>query len=367
MPKPQFKVGIKNKVTNSVDSGVLELYFLDVIEDCLVYDWWTGMVYETNTVADLINQVKNEKPTTIKCYIDSLGGDLGIAMSIYNFLKNYPAKVEVEITGMCMSAATVIAAAASKGKLTAPRNSFYVIHEASAEACGTAKDMREMADIVDRYTSQVADILSLRNTMGMSADAVAALWADGDCWMTGQEACDAGFIDSTYNGVSVTNRLKDAVAIYNNVTEADLMARIKAFEPVENTDEEQQYNDAESIKNVLNNFLMKVKNIADKFSGAIKNVGVTNKGEVLDLHTALAEPVTNMLNELEGEINTELDTLRNSNTTLSEANTALTAKLETLEATVANLVADAKKGKGGPSNAGDDDKPVKAFGRGITK
>lgn len=369
MPKAQFKIGIKNSVSGSYNSDgtTLELYFLDCIENTETYDWYTGEEIEISAVDQVVNAVKMYNPSTVKCYIDSLGGDLNIAMAIYNFLKNCKAKVEVEIIGMCMSAATIIAMSASKGKLRMPRNSFFVIHEASSEACGTAEDMRQAAELIDRYTAQVADILAQRNSKGMTAEAVAALWAGGDYWMTGQEAYDMGFVDEVYNSsVSATNRVKEAATIYNNVTEEALMERIKGFEPVTGDDIPEPEH-TESIKNVLNDFIMKVKNIAEKFTGAIKNTGAANKGEAIDLHAVLAEPVTNMLNELETEINTEMETLRSDNEALKNDNAALKTKLETLETSVSNLVAEATKGKGSASSVSNSGENVKTFGSGRVK
>lgn len=362
MPKSQFKVAIKNRVnvTNAVD-GALELYFLDEIADTVTYDWFCGYV-ETDMVADTIAQVKNFNPSRIICYIDSCGGDLGIAISLYNFLKNYNAKVEVEIIGMCMSAATIIAAAASKGKLRAPKNSFYVIHQASGCTEGTSDEIRQYADVVDRYTEQVADILSQRNTKGMTAEAVAALWAAGDCWMTGGEAFDAGFVDEVYNGeaINVTNCITAAKKVYNNIPE-----RILAMQAEQQTTE--TAGDTPSIANDLKKLFMDFKGAITNFVKDIKDVKTpTNSSNApIDFAGVLEAPITNMVNTLHTEITNEISGIEERVTNILEGK--YNAKLESMEKTITDLQADIVSGKGGeakPKNSGDAPAP---FGYAVNK
>jgi ATP-dependent Clp endopeptidase proteolytic subunit ClpP len=186
-------------IRNLADSSTLELYFLDIIQD--TYDWWTGM--QISKVQEIIDQVNTYKPSKIVCFIDSVGGDAQTGMSIYNFLKLYNAKIEVRIIGLAASIAAIIACAASKGKLFIARNGFMMIHKAEGMAWGTSDELRQAAELVDKYTGQCADILSQRT--GKTVDEINGLMAEGDYWMTGQEAKDQGFCDDTFNDVEVVN------------------------------------------------------------------------------------------------------------------------------------------------------------------
>ncbi len=200
-------------IRNQADGTNLELYFLDIIED--KYDWWSGE--STSTVQQTINQVNLYKPKKITVIIDSVGGDLQIALSLYNFLKNHDAKIEVEIIGLAASAATVLAMAANPGKLKIARNAFFMIHRASAVVAGTAEEIRQGAAMVDIYDRQAVDVYSQRT--GKTAEEINALLDNGHYWMTGQDAVDQGFADAIINEatpvISIAARANELSAFSN--------------------------------------------------------------------------------------------------------------------------------------------------------
>jgi ATP-dependent Clp protease protease subunit len=191
-------------IKNQADTATLELFFLDIIQDS--FDWFTGV---TSPVQDVIDKVNFYKPSTIKVVIDSDGGDAQKGIAIYNFLKRYDAKVEVEIIGLAASIASVIAMAANKGKLRIAKNAFMMIHNAEGVVAGTSDDIRKGADLVDLYTSQIVDIYVQRT--GKTAEEIAALMTNGDYWMTGEQAVEQGFADATFNDntnvISIAARL----------------------------------------------------------------------------------------------------------------------------------------------------------------
>lgn len=143
MENQKSYVGIKN----SVEDSTLELCFTDYIYDGL--DWNT--YEEINLVQNMINKIRAAKPTKINVTINSLGGDVMIGLAIYNFLKNYNAKVQVEIIGFAASIASIIAMSASKGKLKIAKNGFMIIHAASSVIVGNAKELRDQAETLDRF------------------------------------------------------------------------------------------------------------------------------------------------------------------------------------------------------------------------
>src|SRR5690606_20606777 len=151
------------------NSNTLELYFLDDIYN--KYDWWTDTV--SSMVNDVVQQVRERSPKTIKLIIDSQGGDASIGLAIYNFLKHYGAKVETDVIGMAGSIASVIAMAANKGKLRMARNAFMVIHKAWGGGIGNSNDLRAAADVVDKYTAQIVDVYSQRTSK--SAEEISSL------------------------------------------------------------------------------------------------------------------------------------------------------------------------------------------------
>lgn len=215
-------------IRNQTDSNTLELHFLDVIQDS--FDWFSGMTY--SKVQEIINQVNAYQPSKILCIIDSIGGDAQTGLSIYNYLKHSNAKVEVEVIGLAGSIASVVAMAANKGKLRMAKNAFMMIHKAEGGVLGTADEVRQGADIIQKYDDQIADIYSQR--LGKPVDEIKALYANGDYWMTGEEAVAQGFADAIFNetiNIQVAARLD--IKDYTNIPEA-----IKAqLEPAEAEDD----------------------------------------------------------------------------------------------------------------------------------
>jgi ATP-dependent Clp protease, protease subunit len=199
-------------IRNSVDSSTLELYFTDFIFDG--FDWNT--FEEINMVQDMIDKINAAKPSKINVTINSLGGDVMIGLAIYNFLKNYNAKVQVDIIGFAASIASIIAMSASKGKLRIAKNGFMIIHSASSGLYGNAKELRDQAAVLDKISGEMAEIYAFRS--GKEASYFTALWADGgDVWLTGQEAKDMGLADETLNGVAMSAKLNLEAFGFKNI------------------------------------------------------------------------------------------------------------------------------------------------------
>ena len=73
-----------------------------------------------------------------------------------------------------------------------------MIHNAWAHASGEAADLRKVADELDRLGGQMAEIYAWRT--GVEMDVVRAMM-DAETWMSGEEACAAGFADELVDGV----------------------------------------------------------------------------------------------------------------------------------------------------------------------
>jgi ATP-dependent Clp endopeptidase proteolytic subunit ClpP len=184
-------IGIKNEASSST----LELHFLSAIYD--TYNWWTGE--QVNMVEDTINQIKTANPSKIKCIINSGGGDLTIGLAIYNFLKSYDAKVETEIIGMAGSTASILALAAKKGKCKMCKNAFLMIHQGTTGAYGKSDEIRNTADVLDKYNDQLYTIYADKS--GKTKEEFKTLLASGDVWLTANEALEMGLVDEIINDV----------------------------------------------------------------------------------------------------------------------------------------------------------------------
>lgn len=289
---PQFKVGIN--VANDAMAGtekVCELYFTDAIYNKVNY--WTGE--EQSMLADVIKQVNEIKPTKIIQYIDSWGGSAPVGFGIYNYLKGHTAKVETKILNNCASIATVMSSAGNKGKITMPRNGMMVIHQAQNSAQGTAADLREAADVCDKYTENVLDVYVQNNRKGKTHDELYNLIKDGDYWMTGTEAKEMGFVDDCYNdaSITITNSIALAKTVYNNIPQR-ILAMAEAEVPTK---------DDNLFTRITNFFSMKVDEIVAKFKADLPNNDVVGTGDsAINLVAMLEEPITNLLNAVQAQM-----------------------------------------------------------------
>lgn len=300
MSSKNIQVAIKKNVSADASGEMLTLYFLDNIQNPEYFDWNTMQIEEGSMVADLISQVNYYKPSRIMCEIDCMGGNLAIALAIYNYLKDYPAKVECKILGFCASAATVIACAASKGKLTMPVNGFYITHQASGwNIGGKAEDIRKEADVLDKYTRQMAEVLAARNTAGKTADDIMELWKDGDCWMTGEEAKAYGFVDDCYNAAAVvTARVDEAKTMFRNAPKSLVTAE------VEQEAEAEPETATKSLIETLNNSFMDLKKLVTASLEALKGSKVNKNADNItaEIAEAIAQPLYDMTEGIHNEV-----------------------------------------------------------------
>ncbi|MBP9918705.1 MAG: Clp protease ClpP [Dermatophilaceae bacterium] len=131
----------------------------------------------------------------IRLHINSPGGEVFDALAILNLLRQHPAKVTAVVDGLAASAASFIAAGADE-VLMGP-NSQLMIHDARGVCLGPAADMRDLADLLDKISNNIASIYADR-AGGTTAGWRAAMLAES--WYTAQEAVDAGLADRITGG-----------------------------------------------------------------------------------------------------------------------------------------------------------------------
>jgi ATP-dependent protease ClpP protease subunit len=145
------------------------------------------------SASDFVGELRN-LTGDLEIHLNSPGGEVMDGLTIYNNLRQHDSGiVSVVIDGMAGSIASVIAQAADPGHLEIHEHAQMMIHNASGLCIGTAADMRELADLLDRQTANIADIYAGRS--GNSVDEMLGLMAS-ETWYIGQEAVDANLADS---------------------------------------------------------------------------------------------------------------------------------------------------------------------------
>jgi ATP-dependent protease ClpP protease subunit len=141
--------------------------------------------------AEFVRDLQAIDASTVNVRISSPGGSVFEALAIYASLKNFEAKVNCIIDGLCASAATVIAMAGDE--ITTAPGSMWMVHDALGQVYGNAADMQQMADLLDKTSQNIADIYAAR--AGSTADEWRTTM-QAETWYTADEAVTAGLADS---------------------------------------------------------------------------------------------------------------------------------------------------------------------------
>jgi ATP-dependent protease ClpP protease subunit len=150
---------------------------------------WDG----TGITAENFKAAIDANPTTnLTLRINSPGGDAFEGIAIYNLLKSYGKPISVYVDGLAASAASIVAMAASHGKLTMGAGSMAMIHNATTFTYGSADDLRRDAGVLDQLSDSIADIYVART--GLSKSSVSA-YMSAETWFSAAEFVTAGFAD----------------------------------------------------------------------------------------------------------------------------------------------------------------------------
>lgn len=178
---------------------------------------------------------KYQDKNTIKILLNSPGGDVFAAISIYNHLKRTNKNIEVEITGYACSAATIIMMAGDK--ISMPNNSLVMIHDPMLTLYGTynSQDLGERGKVLDKVKDVI--INSYKSKAKIDDKKLSKLMSS-ETWMTAQECLEYGFIDEILHNKNV-EVIENSTSIFINSISYD----------------------REKIKEILNKNAKKIKNV----------------------------------------------------------------------------------------------------------
>lgn len=148
-------------------------------------NWW-GL-----NKSEVLRSLKGKRYSQINLVISSNGGDLSEALVIRDLLKAYPATVTTYLTGLCASAATILADAGDKVVMS--MSCIYMVHKPLFEfTYGNADDLRKDAKILDEWENIAVDVY--RSRTGLPENDIRSLMTE-ESWLGPFEALDLGFID----------------------------------------------------------------------------------------------------------------------------------------------------------------------------
>lgn len=123
--------------------------------------------------------------------LNSPGGDVFEGIEIYNYLKDHPSNVTVEVTGVAASAATFITAGANEVIMNV--GTSLMIHEASTFTWGNKSDIQKTLNALETIDESILSIYSEKT--GQSNEQLEE-WMSEEKWFTADEAVEFGFADS---------------------------------------------------------------------------------------------------------------------------------------------------------------------------
>lgn len=178
----------------------------------ITYDRSINAIYITNEIEnyfDDINFIKQQitesKPASLDIFINSPGGDVDTALDFKAFLEALSCSKTVHITGLCASAATVIACT-KDAKVVMHDGALYMIHEPWTYAAGNSDDLKKTSNILTQKAQGLADIYSKRT--GIETSKLLKMMK-AETWFTSADALEQGFVDEIDSSVQVLALLKD--------------------------------------------------------------------------------------------------------------------------------------------------------------
>lgn len=143
------------------------------------------------TAQDFVTDLADVKGD-LDVHLATPGGEVFDGIAIYNALKNHDGLVRVTVDSLAASIGSVIAMAADPGNLIIAKNGSMMIHDGFGMGIGNAGDLRELADLLDKTSDNIASIYADRTGLP------AAQWREAmlaETWYVGQEAVDSGLAD----------------------------------------------------------------------------------------------------------------------------------------------------------------------------
>ena len=147
-PKPVAKYLLHAE--DDVDDDESESKYIRVVENVIYFfaDVDTKTILTvTLALSKLIKEMQfvgiayGIEPPPITIYINSDGGEVHSALSLYDFIRNSTVEIITVITGNACSAATIISLAGHKRKIT--ENSYMLIHNISSSFWGKMHEFED--------------------------------------------------------------------------------------------------------------------------------------------------------------------------------------------------------------------------------
>lgn len=168
------------------------MFILDKQKDravLTVYGYVGGYYLDYRNIAAALDDITRSKITQVDFHLHTNGGSVFDGNLIYNFIANFKGTVDIYIDGIAASMGSVIIMAGNRVHIA--ENGFIMIHSASGDGSGTAKQLLETAKLLRSIEKNF--ISKFAEKTGKSADEIRSKYFDGlDHWIDADEAITLG-------------------------------------------------------------------------------------------------------------------------------------------------------------------------------
>jgi ATP-dependent Clp protease, protease subunit len=176
-------------LNKSTEAGSVDILIYGAIPEM---DWDTYTM--KNTAEKFVKDFKalEKEYDRINIHINSPGGSLYHAFPIYNAIASSSKEIHTYNDGLAASAGGVLLIAGKT--IHTAKNSFLMIHRAAGALMGNAEQLRDYADILEKYEKLIAGRFADKS--GMTEEAFTSKFFNGkDHFLTADEAKEYGFVD----------------------------------------------------------------------------------------------------------------------------------------------------------------------------
>jgi len=218
MPNPWYSIRARRTSAAAEAPASAEVFIYGDIGE----SWWD----ETITARDFVREIAALDVEQLTVRINSVGGSVPDGLAIYNALKRHKANVTVAIDGMAMSIASLIAMAGDTVEMA--ENALLMIHAPWTYAGGNSADLREAADMLDKWAEAMSTSYAAKT--GREQSEMLALLTDGvDHFYTAAEAKAGGFVDEVVSAVPISASAVIPAAALSRYSSA--AGRLAPFKP----------------------------------------------------------------------------------------------------------------------------------------
>lgn len=196
-----------------------------------IYDWLEYDCTCPKDVEKAINEANGEK---LEVEINSGGGEIFAGSEIYGLLRQY-GNIEITITGLAASAASVIAMA---GHCKMYPTAMMMVHNVSTGARGDHNVMKHTAKTLETANEAIANAYVSKTKMSME-DALALM--DVETWFSAQQAKEKGLVDEVmFESATHSNLMTNSLTSIPPELIDKIRNKLKEEEKPKNTLEERQ-------------------------------------------------------------------------------------------------------------------------------